>query len=292
LNVKSTGSAFLTVAVAISSVLPGCRYDPEEGESLRVMTFNIRYANPDDGDFIWENRKDWVGDIIKTSGAGVVGLQEALKHQIDSLSSRLPAYRWIGDARDDGRNSGEYSPLFYRPDILEIGDHGTFWLSSAPQDTGSVGWDAALPRIATWAEFMVLGSETRFVVINTHFDHRGELARLESGRLLNGWVRDRSKSLPVVLMGDFNTRDSDPPYMALLGDVPDLIDSIVIADTVRSLETFRGFEVGSTTPVRIDYVFVTPGVGLRSHTVLDEDRDGTYPSDHLPVVVDMELMRR
>ena len=119
-----------------------------------------------------------------------------------------------------------------------------------------------------------------------------ELARLESARLLNRWVRDRSESLPVILIGDFNTRDSDPPYAALLGDAADLIDSIVVADTMRSLETFRGFEVGSTTPVRIDYIFVTAGVGLRSHAVLDETLDGTYPSDHLPVVVDIELMRR
>lgn len=291
MNFKSVRFVFLTLTIAASSIFSGCRNEPEEGEFLRIMTFNIRYANPDDGDFIWSNRKDWVGEIIGGSEAHVIGLQEALRHQIDTLSSFLPAYRWIGRARNDGKNSGEFSPLFYRPDLLDMEENGTFWLSSTPQDTGSVGWDAALPRIATWARFRIRDTKTQFLAVNTHFDHRGKRARLESARLLNRWVRNRSESFPVVMMGDFNTLSSEPPYAALLGELPDVIDTVVIADTTLALQTFRGFEAGGATPVRIDYIFVTPGIILRSHVVLDEDRGGRYPSDHLPVVVDLELMR-
>lgn len=291
---KSSGTLIMGPLVAFLSmiiVVIGCHDTQLRDETIRVMTFNIRYANPNDGEHVWENRKDWVAEIIRSSGVPIVGIQEALRHQIDTLVTRLPNYNWIGAAREDGKNRGEFSPLFYRSDILDVEKSGTFWLSPVPQDTGSVGWDAALPRVATWARFKMRRSDFQFFVINSHFDHRGQIARLESARILHRWVKERSNTMPVVLMGDFNTIDSDPAYLALTGEPAFLTDTAFFAESGSNLDTFRGFEVGSPGSVRIDYVFVTADLQPVSHLVLDSDRNGSYPSDHLPIVVEAATVR-
>jgi endonuclease/exonuclease/phosphatase family metal-dependent hydrolase len=281
--------ALLIVAVSLLQ-LPGCDrgadLDIHQSDSLRVMTFNIRYANPNDGDHIWENRKDWVSEIIAAEGPIVIGLQEALRHQLDSLAIRLPAYSWFGVGRADGVDGGEFSPVLYRNDLVVPIESGTFWLSETPNEIGSVGWDAALPRIASWGRFKRLDTGDSFLFVNTHFDHRGAEARLRSAELLQQWVVENANSDPVILVGDFNIQDHQPPYEALVADQY-LIDSAFIGSASDSLTTFRGFEVGSTNPIRIDYIFVSRDVPIYSHRVLSEARAGRYPSDHLPVVVDV-----
>ncbi|GIV62268.1 MAG: endonuclease [Rhodothermaceae bacterium] len=257
-------------------------------QPLRVMTFNIRYDNPQDGENAWPHRKERVASTIRFHGTDVAGLQEALRHQIDTLAAHLPAYAWLGVGRDDGHDGGEFSPIFYRKDRLIPVEHGTFWLSPTPDVPGSKGWDAALPRIATWAVFEDRTTGRRFLFMNTHFDHRGETARTESARLLAAHLAERAGTMPVVLAGDFNFTPDAPGY-ALLTEK--------LADARKRTETpphgpegtFTGFEAGTSTPRRIDYLFTGAGIRVLRYGVLAECEDGRYASDHLPVLAELLL---
>ncbi|GMQ81202.1 MAG: endonuclease/exonuclease/phosphatase family protein [Rhodothermia bacterium] len=289
------------VPLIVSVIIGACGQSPER-PSVTAMTFNIRYANPDDGDHVWENRKDWVAEIIRDSEADVVGLQEALRHQIDTLSVRLTDYEWVGRGRSDELDGGEFSPIFFKTDRLRLVETSTFWLSSWPDSVGSVGWDAALPRVVTWASFEWKDTGSSFFQFNTHFDHRGERAREESARLIRKKIMEIAGGSPFIVTGDFNTSDSQSPYSILVANTPFapiLIDSRS-AGVQSDLTTYRGFEVGaiksgaiesgaieSRTIVSrtIDYIFHSESFRATMHKVLDESRDGAYPSDHLPVLV-------
>ena len=164
---------------ALCLILAGCSPDAEP-VVVTAMTFNIRYDNPNDGVDAWENRKDWVSEVIAESGAEFVGLQEAMLHQVSHLDSAGSTYDWIGVGRDDGENKGEFSPILFDTSKWKVLEWSTRWLSPTPDSIGVAGWDAALPRIATVANFKHLRTGFELRVINTHFDHRGQKARLES----------------------------------------------------------------------------------------------------------------
>ncbi len=187
---------------------------------LRVMTFNIRFNNPDDGFNAWPHRKELAASMIRYHDADIVGLQEALYGQLEDLKALLPGYEWFGVSRDDGSSGpdspGEFAAILYRSDRLERLDGGTFWLSPTPQVVGSLGWDAAITRTATWCRFRDKRSGREFYHFNTHFDHRGEKAREESARVILQQITViAAEAAPVVLTGDFNCVPTDPPYRVL-----------------------------------------------------------------------------
>jgi len=275
------------VALALVPFFVGACQDSRSYQSVSAMTFNIRYANLSDGIHVWENRKDWVAEIIRESEVDVAGLQEALRHQIDTLSIRLPDYEWVGQGRSDGQNGGEFSPIFFKTDRVQILETGTFWLSPWPDSVGSIGWDAVLPRVVTWASFESKAVADTFLLFNTHFDHRGQDAREESARLLRRKIVEIAGGRPFIVTGDFNTLDSQPPYSLLTSKTP---FAPILLDTrsaaVQSdMTTFRGFEVGLTESRTIDFIFHSESFLATAHEVLDESREGSYPSDHLPVLV-------
>ena len=264
---------FLWIAVIL---LAGCTA-PAPPSDVTVMTFNIRYASPDDGVDVWANRKDWVAALIDSSAADIIGLQEVLQGQLEGILSRTDRFDWEGVGRDDGATQGEYSPILYDRTRFERLDGGTRWLSPHPDSVGSRGWDAALPRIATWVTLRERASGREFKVWNTHFDHRGEEARRESARLVASWMTDGD-----VALGDLNALPQSDPWRELTG--AGLVDTGAVAgqDTVG---TFRTFDPASDVSNRIDYVFLTPGRELVDYAVLDPIVGGRYPSDHLPVRV-------
>ncbi len=263
--------------------LIGCGSTPhdDQQEAIRVMTFNIRWASPGDGDNIWSNRSEWVASIIDSSEAHVIGLQEALRHQLDDVMRDQARLDWVGVGRDDGADQGEFSPILFDSTRLELISWDTKWLSSAPDSIGSVGWDAALPRIATRITLLDRVTLDTLQVVNTHFDHRGQQARLESSRLIGSWISDYD-----VALGDFNVEPDSEPYSALVeaGWMDAGIDWIP-ADGEPG--TFRTFDAASETSVRIDYVFHAPGWTTVHYDVLSPVRDDAYPSDHLPVIADL-----
>jgi len=255
--------------------------------SVNVLSFNIRYNNPDDGEHAWPNRKGMVASVVRFHAADLIGMQEVLRSQIDDLTVLLPNYSWYGVARNDGKNSGEFSPIFYRRDRFQLLDSGEFWLSQNPDQIGSKSWDAALPRIATWVKFRDRESKQEFIHLNTHFDHRGEVARARSAELILDRLKTLSGNMPVVVTGDFNVPPESEAYATMTSM---LVDSKLesVSEPHGPEGTFGGFtvKVGDTGD-RIDYVFVAEGTKVLRYAALSDQWDGRYPSDHLPVLAEI-----
>lgn len=262
--------------------------------ALRVMTFNIRYNNPGDGINAWPNRKDHVADMIGTKHkADLAGLQEALKGQIDDLQDRLDDYAWFGVGRDDGKDKGEYCPIFYRKTRFELLEKGTFWLSETPTVPGSRSWDAAITRIVTWGKFKDLKNEKTFYMFNTHFDHRGREARFESAKLITQKAPKIAGDTPYFITGDFNLRETTDAYAVLAGGESPFEDARYASKKPHEgpTATFTRNQWTELGPPesKIDYLFVKKGLGVLTHKVLDDQYDGRFPSDHLPVLAEINL---
>lgn len=275
---------FIAAAI-ITLVCVTSNYAIDAG-SLRVMTFNIRYDEPRDGANAWPKRKQMVASMIRFYNADLVGVQEALKGQLDDLETLLPEYSWMGVGRADGKTSGEYSAIFYRNSRFKSLESSTFWLSETP-NVPSTGWDAALPRIVTWARFKDLATGKTFFHFNTHFDHRGEKARTESARLLLNQISQTAQSLPVVVTGDFNFTESADGYQLLKSA---LKDGRYAAQHGHHgpTSTFNDFK--ALVPERkIDYVFVKGNIRIVQHGVLSDTWDGRFPSDHFPVLAEIVI---
>jgi len=265
----------------------------EREKTLRVMTFNIRYDNPADGENAWPNRYEFVASTIRLHQADIIGVQEALNHQIKDLTEQLPEMSWVGKGRNqDG--GGEYSAILYKSEKLEIVNNNTFWLSETPDEPGSQSWDAAYPRIATWAHFKDKETEKEFVVLNTHFDHMGEQARVESAKQIMRSISKIINGLPVVVMGDLNTTDADDPYSVLAeNSLPDgrkLLDGFYhsVHGHHGPSSTWTGF-TNIVPDRRIDYIFVSDDIDVLQHAALADQSEGRFPSDHLPVLAEIEL---
>ncbi|MCB9272790.1 MAG: endonuclease/exonuclease/phosphatase family protein [Lewinellaceae bacterium] len=266
-----------------------------QAENLRVMTFNIRYPNPGDGVDAWPNRKELVASMIRFNGADIVGLQEAFRFQLDELSALLPGYAWYGLCRTDGSKTpnpdNEFSAIFYRQDRLEILDSGTFWLSESPDTPGSKGWDAALPRISSWARFRDKANGQVFYHFNTHFDHMGAQARAESARLIMARIKAITSGEPILLTGDFNCTPTDEPYRILTSETSGLADAMFLSEMPHHgpLSTWSGFQFPGVPGRRIDFIFVNDKVQVLRHAILSDCWSGRFPSDHLPVLAEVHL---
>ena len=287
--------AFLLLLIVCTTLASGCK-----SPTLTVMTFNIRYDTPTDGVNAWPKRRAFVADIIRKHDPDLLGLQEVLVTQRDELLAELPAYESVGVGRDDGDRKGEFSPLFFRKTRFNVIDKGWFWLSETPDRTGSKGWDAACPRIATWARLRDLITKDEVLVLNTHFDHRGDTARRMSAGLVWEFLEKHS-SVPRIVLGDFNCDPGQPPHAMIRGMSPEknrlpvhppLHDAFsrVIGDETDA-GTFNGFE-GVRTGPRIDWILHTDEFVPQTCEIVRDSRDGRYPSDHFPVVARFRVTRR
>jgi endonuclease/exonuclease/phosphatase family metal-dependent hydrolase len=269
----------------------------ESGQPFKIISFNIRYNTPADSLNPWSYRKNRVASLIKYHRADICGLQEVLKDQLADLERLLPEYKWCGVGRDDGKDAGEFSPIFYNESVFTLLDCGTFWLSETPQKAGSTGWDAALPRIATWALLLQTSTGEKFYAFNTHFDHMGVKARAMSAGLLLDSVNKKSQYYPfypVIVTGDFNSTDTSEPYRTICGLERDsrkiLFDALMLSAIPHygPLSTWNGFhEIEENN--RIDFIFVNMKVSVLSHAILTDRWDGRFASDHLPVIAEIRL---
>ncbi|WP_248299504.1 endonuclease/exonuclease/phosphatase family protein [Halorhabdus amylolytica] len=261
---------------------------------LRAMTYNVRYDTPDDGAHAWEHRREAVASTIRFHRPDVIGLQEPLDHQLADLAERLSDFEWVGSGRVDGDSKGEYAPIGYRRDRLDSVASGTFWLSETPEEPGSIGWDASHPRIVTWARLRDRSTGARYLQANTHFSHDGPRARRESARLVLDRLETLADGDPIVLTGDFNAVAGDPVFDDLVGAGER--GSPLYSAPERSPDSSHGPSTSRTDfedliPDRkIDHVFVTGDVTVGQHGVCcDCYDDGRYPSDHLPVLAELDL---
>lgn len=253
-------------------------------KELKLITYNIRFANETDKPHLWEARKPFIVKQIAEFDPDVIGLQEALYQQVLDIENGLPGYERIGVGRDDGKKTGEYSPLFFKTERFRLSEAGTFWLSDTPEII-SVGWDAALPRIATWAILTDRITQDQLLVINTHFDHVGKIARLNSIKLLVNFIQNKRASHKYfILMGDLNTGPNDEPYKWLM-EQNLLSDPFYEAGhRIGPVGTFNAFNYEHQSK-RIDYIFLDPALKTLQYKVLMESYYGILPSDHWPVMV-------
>ncbi len=255
-------------------------------QTIKVMTYNLRYDNPGDGINRWDNRVDKVTDLIRKYDPAIIGVQEPLHHQLEGITAALPEYAYIGVGRDDGKEKGEYSALIYKKDRFDVVDQNTFWLSETPSVPGSKNWDAAITRVATWAVLRDRESGKEFLAINTHFDHIGHEARKKSAALLKEKAQELAKGLPVVITGDFNCTRDEEPYKVMM-----VKDGLPLTDTAppNPPGTFCNFGVGAMPCKAIDYIFVSDKWKASDYRVMNDNDGKNYPSDHLPVMVSLSL---
>jgi len=266
-----------------AAVLVLCALGPAAGAPLRVMSFNIRYGTADDGENRWDLRRDRLVAAIERLKPDLLGTQETLAFQAAFLRERLPGYDAYGVGRDDGAEAGEQCAIFWRRERFDRLAAGTLWLSETPDAPGSRGWDAALPRIASWVRLRDRASSGRTLVFaNTHFDHRGEVARLESARLLDRKLAEIAGPEPVVLAGDFNCGEGSAPHAALAR----FADTFRVAHPTAgegegTFHDFRGGPVSSGS--RIDWIRASRAFQTMEAAVDSRPVDGRPPSDHHPV---------
>ncbi len=250
------------------------------GQDLSVMTYNIRLDWGDDQNS-WANRKQHLVNQIQFYEPEIFGIQEGLPNQVNYLDSALDDYEYFGVGRDDGKQAGEFSAIYFQPAKFKILNQSTFWFSLTP-DVPSKGWDAAIKRVCTYGLFERKSDGSRFWVFNTHFDHVGVKAREQSMQLILATIDSlNEEDFPVVLMGDLNVEPHETPILAA-ADV--LKDSHEIAELTFGIEgTFNGFNFQEVPTRRIDYIFVSDHFTVKKYAVLSEALDLRYISDHFPV---------
>ncbi len=258
--------------------------------SINVMSFNIRYPNPQDGFNYWPNRKEMVASMIRFNDADIIGVQEAFRSQLDDLMKLLPEFNWLGVCRTDGsikpEPDNEFSAIIYRKDRFEILKAETFWLSETTSKPGSKSWDAALPRIVTWAHLLDKKTKKKWFHFNTHFDHRGKIAREKSASIIIKKIKEIARNNPTILTGDFNCKPEDLPYQILVQKDANLKDAINQTETPHHgpMSTWtNSFQFPGAPGQRIDFIFVNDKIRVLKHAILSDSWSGRLPSDHLPV---------
>lgn len=256
------------------------------GQTIKVISFNIRYANQTDGNNVWDLRRQAAVDFINYEKPDFFGLQEAVESQVLDFEHANAAYDWIGVGRDDGKKGGEFTPIFFDTRKWELISSGTFWLSETP-DTPSSSWDAAFPRICTYGRFRHRSSGIEVNVFNTHFDHVGKEARLNSAKLILDKIDAFSNFEQVILMGDLNAEPDAPPIAVLKEKLTDAFDAAEAS--FGQIGTFNAFDLKEIPNRRIDYIFFGESFLVRKYETDSRVINGRYLSDHFPVIVELEL---
>jgi endonuclease/exonuclease/phosphatase family metal-dependent hydrolase len=269
--------------------LPCCA---EEKETVRVLTFNLRYLTESDtGWKAWSQRRDAASELIKKDAADFIGVQEALRAQLDDVKARVPGYGELGVGREDGKEKGEYSAILYREAGWTVSASGTFWLSDTPEVVASTTWGNKTTRVCTWGRFKHKVSGHELFVFNAHLDHQSQPSREKAVALILQRIRDRGSEAPVIFMGDFNATPANAAVKAALKGPPVFTDAWLTLnkDTPESeAGTFHAY-TGNKSNGRIDYIFCSPEFTPVESSIMHDEKDGKYPSDHFPVRATLKL---
>ena len=257
-------------------------------ETIRVMTYNVRYASAQ-GPNNWPERRPIMKECLQTADADIIGTQEGLYEQLKDIEKDLPQYRWIGLGRDGG-SRGEFMAIYYKHDRFEPLEYDHFWLSDTPNVIASTTWGHSNRRMVTWVRFKDVRTERQFYFVNTHFDHQNQTAREKSAQLLLERVKQLKADLPVIVLGDFNARaGANKTYDILLGEA-------YLHDTWHTaaerlgevVATFNGFRQMRRTDDRIDWILAR-GVKTLWTKIDTCAKEGQFPSDHFPVIAEIAL---
>jgi len=256
-------------------------------QSHSIMSYNIRYDNTWDVENSWTIRKNKINQILIQYAPSIIGIQEGLLNQVQYIDSSLINYDYVGVGRDDGKKKGEFCAIYFDTTRYVLLKNSTFWLSETP-DTISVGWDAALERICTYGLFKDRITKEEFLVFNTHFDHIGVVAREKSSELILKRINKiNHQSLPVILMGDFNSIPNSSPVKEIKTELSDALQ-ISLEKLQGPRGTFNGFNEDLPIEKRIDYIF-TNDLKVLSYThINDRLNNNRHISDHLPVMIKIQ----
>lgn len=254
-------------------------------QDIKLMSFNIRYDNQDDGEFAWKHRKTEMIDFLSHYSPHILATQEGLSNQITFLNKNLLHYQYVGIGRDDGKTKGEFCAIFYDTTELELLNQETFWLSKTPEIV-SVGWDASMQRICTFAKFKHKNSNKKFWVFNTHFDHLGKRARKESAKLILKMIDEHNtENHPVILMGDLNAYPNSKAIKIITQYFDNPLNQTQL---IGNESTFNDF--GRTTKCqRIDYIFFKNWKLKSYHHLSNRWKNNTYLSDHKAVFAEISF---
>jgi len=257
---------------------------PSLSQTTNIISYNIKYDNTGDTINNWNDRKTSLAKLLQHYDADIVGIQEGLHRQVDYLNTVLTGYSYVGVGRDDGQEKGEYSAILFNSKKFKVLKTNTFWLSETPEQV-SVGWDASLERICTYALFQNIKTKKQFWVFNTHFDHRGVQARVNSAQLIYKKINEINTSkLPLILMGDLNLTPDTEPIQYLKKNLTDAME-ISKKPFYGPIGTFNGFNQDRIMENRIDYFFVK-NVNVLSYTHIDDRMpNNKHISDHLPILM-------
>lgn len=268
-SIKKVLSLIVVAALALSfNALALTRLD--------VGTYNLRNNHSDDAaeGNGWDVRRNVVAQLLQYHEFDIFGTQECYSDQLDDLKKLMPGYEYIGVARDDGKNAGEHSAIFYRTDKFEVLKHGDFWLNEHP-DTPGLGWDAACVRICSWGLFKCKDTGFEFMFFNLHMDHVGKVARVKSADLVVEKIKQLGEGRPTIVTGDFNVDQTHQSYAEFVNSGI-LVDSYEAAKIRYALNgTFNGFHPNLFTKSRIDHVFVSPSFTVAKYGILTD----TYRSE-------------
>lgn len=266
---KHLTTYFAGAALALAAV--SCTTTTPKEASFNVASYNLRQANSSDSlaGNGWGQREPVIADLIRFHEFDIFGTQEGFKHQLEGLKAQLPGYEYLGVGREDGKDAGEHSAIFYRTDMFDLLDSGDFWLSETPEKPG-LGWDAACVRVCSWGKFRHKESGKDFLFFNLHMDHVGTVARVESAKLVMEKMKEFGDGLPVFFTGDFNVDQTHESYSTITGSGK-LLDSFEEADFVYALNgTFNSYHTDDYTESRIDHIFVSPDVTVSAYGVLTD----------------------
>ncbi|MCX2450882.1 endonuclease/exonuclease/phosphatase family protein [Pedobacter sp. PLR] len=269
------------IQLSIACLLMVITASAQQGKPFNVMSYNIRLNVASDGVNAWPNRKDEVKALVRFHDADILCVQEALPLQVDQLLENTN-YAMEGVGREDGKRAGEFSAIYYDKSRFTRKDGGTFWLSETP-DQPSKGWDAALNRICSWVRLYDRLNKKEFLVFNTHYDHIGVQARIESAKLIKKKIQEIAPALPVVLTGDLNVTPETEAIATINSFLTDT-KTASIEPPYGPVGTFNNFKFDSPLQHKIDYIFVNKGFKVLKFGVLSDSKNLRYPSDHLPII--------
>jgi endonuclease/exonuclease/phosphatase family metal-dependent hydrolase len=280
---------YLILVLILMSATAFAQSAEKNTPSLRVMSFNVRNSGAKDGPNAWSLRKELFFSTIEQFNPDLLGTQEVLADQYDDITARMKDYTPVGVARDDGKRKGEWSLILFRNSRFEQLDSGNFWLSETPDVPGSKSWDANLTRICSWVRLKDRQNGREFIYGNTHYDHIGHVARENASKIIMKKLPELAKGNPVILTGDFNTTEDDPPYKTIMHPtdpgMAHFSDSYREVHPTRSSDeaSFHGFK-GKIAGSRIDFILHTPEFRAISAEIdRNKSEDGRYPSDHYAV---------
>lgn len=263
-------------------------------QTITIGSYNIRYANKTDTGNLWQDRAPVIISLVRFHDFDVFGTQEGLRNQVDDLSAGLPNYNRYGVGRDDGKDAGEHSAIYFKKDKFNLLDKGDFWLSQTP-DKPSFGWDAqSHKRVCSWVLLEDKVSKHNFYFFNVHYDHRGVIARRESSHLILKKIKEIAKGLPTILTGDFNGANDTEWYKTLAQSELVFDTQLQVQYPYKNNASFNAF--GSTKALAsdqiIDHIFVTKDIRAKKWGILTDTYRGKFPSDHFPILTVLEFKNK